>query len=1020
MTHKFSHLSNVFPYIDNLAHAASSWREHIDTILAIIDECDKVNLRIKPGSIRVAQAMLKILGHILAPWGIGVDPQKAATVMNWPLPEDCANLRAFFGFAGFLADHIRHFADLRAPFDKLKAQDGKIVWTPLLISQFKAVQQAIAQAPWLKHPDPNKRFAIATDASDLAYGGVLYQPDDEDHTITPHNIVAIFSKKFNETQRRYPVYKKEGCAVIFSLLRFHSYIAMTYFTLITDHLPLKFLQEQHSLSASAMQWIDILSRYNFTIVHRPGIMHIVPDALSRLFSLTYKDGAAWGTQPNIKYQQVANYELTASDKLCADSIQKERQACEKRFERLNTLRTRQRKAMQRKSNQPSAAHITTSSSTHMGGGTEPGNLFASSPMTLFHMHVEDESLWDSEQEQEFDRLSTDFTREFELADQEQSDLLFEYENGIEYSPFVEAHHLLVQALAAPPPEVPLRDDDHFTTVYDLEAHELLNVSTVDLQVFNDVISSDQSVQSAAIDSFMVSALSHLMHSTSSSSVSAVSTRSSSQLPRAASPSSTITPSVSPSVNPPSVTEPSSEPSAPSPSVSTSPPVPPKLTLQDERTLIAAAKRGMIVPPPHERQPLIDTAHAFGHLGTKALQQQLFAKGFWWPGMRHDISSTVNGCDECLRYNIGKTGYHPLRSVTASFPGDHLQMDVAHLPRSRDNYTDLIVFIDVFTGFVILRPILHESSESIARALLDVISLIGPPRILQSDRGKPFVSAVLDTLTRLTGFDRRIASAYHPQTDGKVERAISSTKSIICKMLQGSFDHWPLFLPFVQMTFNNRISRITGSSPHVLFFGRPMNEFRDYSTDEAPVVDLENWKEHQRKLLSIVYPSIALRASNMTKKRQEEFARLRAHTLMPNLPVGTVVTLKDTAFLKGRIRPTHVAKYDGKRYTIVRQTINGAYVLQDSDGNILDRRVPIDQIKLVRAWRESSDSKGDVYEVEKITDHRLDTDENQMYYLIKWKGYSKPTWEPYANITDKRMITNYMKHLNRAADKKLSE
>jgi hypothetical protein len=200
----------------------------------------------------------------------------------------------------------------------------------------------------------------------------------------------------------------------------------------------------------------------------------------------------------------------------------------------------------------------------------------------------------------------------------------------------------------------------------------------------------------------------------------------------------------------------------------------------------------------------------------------------------------------------------------------------------------------------------------------------------------------------------------------------------------------------------------------------MNEFRDYSTEGAPVIDLENWKEHQRKLLSIVYPSIALRAANMTKKRQEEFARLRAHTLMPTLPVGTVVTLKDPHFLKGRIRPTHVAKYDGKRYTIVRQTINGTYVLQDSEGNVLDRRVPIDQLKLVRAWRESPDSEGDIYEVEKITDHRFDADENQTYYLIKWKGYAKPTWEPYANISDKRMVTNYMKHINRAADQKLAD
>jgi transposase InsO family protein len=343
------------------------------------------------------------------------------------------------------------------------------------------------------------------------------------------------------------------------------------------------------------------------------------------------------------------------------------------------------------------------------------------------------------------------------------------------------------------------------------------------------------------------------------------------------------------------------------------------------------------------------------------------------------------------------------------------MDIAHLPTSRDNYSHLLVFIDVFSGFVILRAIEHESAECVARALLDVIGLIGPPRILQSDQGSSFVNAVINTLTRLTGINHRIASAYHPQTDGKVERAISSTKSLISKMLEGSFDHWPLFLPFVQLSFNNRISSTTGSSPHVLFFGRPMNEFRDYSTEGTPTINLNDWQEHQRRLLSVVYPAIALRAANMAKHRQDEFARLRAATLLPNLTPGTVVTLKDPEFLKGKVRPSHIPKYDGKRYIVVRQTTNGAYILKDSEGNVLDRRVPIDQMKLIRAWRESVDSQGDVYEVERILDHRFDEDDHTTYYLIKWKGYPDPTWEPYANINDRRLITNYFKHRNKNAE-----
>jgi len=47
-------------------------------------------------------------------------------------------------------------------------------------------------------------------------GGILYQPDDDIHTFTAHNIVSVFSKKFTDTQQRYPVYKKELCAAMFT------------------------------------------------------------------------------------------------------------------------------------------------------------------------------------------------------------------------------------------------------------------------------------------------------------------------------------------------------------------------------------------------------------------------------------------------------------------------------------------------------------------------------------------------------------------------------------------------------------------------------------------------------------------------------------------------------------------------------------------------------------------------------------------------------------------------------------
>ncbi len=148
---------------------------------------------------------------------------------------------------------------------------------------------------------------------------------------------------------------------------------------------------------------------------------------------------------------------------------------------------------------------------------------------------------------------------------------------------------------------------------------------------------------------------------------------------------------------------------------------------------------------------------------------------------------------------------------------------------------------------------------------------------------------------------------------------------------------------------------------------------------------------------------------MRRCSSSSIGRRRAHSLLPDLSPGTVVTLKDPAYLKDRPRPSHMPKYDGKRYIVVRKTQSGTYVLRDMQGDLLDRHVPIDQMKLVRGWRESDSHKGDVFEVEKVLDHHLHDANQTMYYLIKWKGFPKATWEPSYNLIDNHIIANYNKY-----------
>lgn len=107
------------------------------------------------------------------------------------------------------------------------------------------------------------------------------------------NIVAICSKKWNQSQLNYPAYKKELFGIVYSLRQFHAYVwGRRDLVIYTDHKPLTHMLEQKELSVALQQWLDVLLSYKFEIRYRPGILNILPDALSRMFSSSYPQ--TWG------------------------------------------------------------------------------------------------------------------------------------------------------------------------------------------------------------------------------------------------------------------------------------------------------------------------------------------------------------------------------------------------------------------------------------------------------------------------------------------------------------------------------------------------------------------------------------------------------------------------------------------------------------------------------------------------------------------------------------------------------
>ena len=297
----FHDLKFTRPYIDNLPFGSRSWSEHAEHAGLILKRLNECNLKVKP-KLKIGHSSLKILGHHISAQGIGLDPDKLKTLKDWPLPATGPDMESFLGFITFLCGNVRHFADLAAPLQAVKHE--KIIpynSNPLLGNHFNLIKEAIAKSITLQYPNFNRPFHLATDASNFGIGGVLFQPMTENEFITADNIVGLYSHKLTKTEQNYPAYRKELLGVVRSLLHFHYYLWGRKDTVvITDHKPLTFIKTSPQLSPALEQWLDVINNYEFKIIHRPGVLHVIPDQISRMYSSLYKDSNVWGIAENQK------------------------------------------------------------------------------------------------------------------------------------------------------------------------------------------------------------------------------------------------------------------------------------------------------------------------------------------------------------------------------------------------------------------------------------------------------------------------------------------------------------------------------------------------------------------------------------------------------------------------------------------------------------------------------------------------------------------------------------------------
>ena len=227
-----------------------------------------------------------------------------------------------------------------------------------------------------------------------------------------------------------------------------------------------------------------------------------------------------------------------------------------------------------------------------------------------------------------------------------------------------------------------------------------------------------------------------------------------------------------------------------------------------------------VLPSSDRQKLFDEAHSgkfAGHLREAKIHSEL-ARHYWWPGMRVDITSWCRACLPCATRSVGKSIRPPLTPIPVGGPCDRVGVDVLQLPKTSHGNRYAVVFVDYFTKWPEVYATRDQSAPTIAKLLVEeVISRHGVPRQLVSDRGASFLSRLMLEVCSVMGIKKINTSAYHPQTDGLVERFNRTLTDMLAKTVAPGVE-WDDRLPYVLFAYRVTQQASTGESPFFLLYG----------------------------------------------------------------------------------------------------------------------------------------------------------------------------------------------------------
>ena len=277
-------------YLDDHLTSGETFEKYLENTRNFFQACREHGITLNPAKTKLGFPTAKILGREVSESQIIVHDDNLQSLRDCPTKlNDVHEVKRVLGICEFARKHVKDFATLAKPLQKLTRKNVPWKWTSETQDSFVKLKTAVLANIKLHVPDHSKPLYLFTDASDYGMGAQLCQlkhpTKDEDLKKVKESDklpIAFYSASFDEAMQRRPIYYREARALIWGLEKTREFTERSphEVVVVTDHAPLQWIK--HATKGPVSAWlIETVADIEYRVVYMLGSANTTADALSR-------------------------------------------------------------------------------------------------------------------------------------------------------------------------------------------------------------------------------------------------------------------------------------------------------------------------------------------------------------------------------------------------------------------------------------------------------------------------------------------------------------------------------------------------------------------------------------------------------------------------------------------------------------------------------------------------------------------------------------------------------------------